>query len=216
MTTAFDLARSQLGKTEAMVSDYLRTGGQNLNPQELAWCAAFVNSSLQQAGIQGSGSNMARSLLNVGTPTSTPQQGDLAVFWRGSRNGQFGHVGFFDSVQPDGRIRILSGNDGDAVRYGSMPANRLLGYRSLTDLYAPAAGGAGGKLPIMAQAGAPQPTTPGFQMATEPPGRAADLAALFTPNPLQIAAADMTAREQTRQEQEQERRKRLANLFSLT
>ena len=130
---AFQIAQSQVGKNSALISDYLRTGGQNLNPVELAWCAAFVNSSLQQAGVQGSGSNLARSFLNVGTATDAPQRGDLAVFSRGNPNGPFGHVGFYDGTEPDGRIRVLGGNQSGAVNFKPMDANRLLGFRRVGD-----------------------------------------------------------------------------------
>lgn len=184
MPSPYEIAQSQVGKNSAMISDYLRTGGQNLNPQQLAWCAAFVNSSLQQAGIKGSGSNMARSLLNVGQPTETPQKGDIAVFSRGNPNGPTGHVGFYDSHTPDGKIQILGGNQSDAVSLTTMDPSKLLGFRSVASMYG--GGGApmqpGTSLPMMAQAGAPQPVTPGFQMAN--PGALAafapSLASMFT------------------------------------
>lgn len=129
--SAYDIARSQLGKNAPLIADYLKTGGVNLNPSQLAWCAAFVNSSLAQAGIKGSGSNLARSLLNVGEATEQPQKGDLAVFWRGDRNGPLGHVGFYDSMTPDGRIKILGGDQSDAVTYTTMNPGKLLGYRRI-------------------------------------------------------------------------------------
>lgn len=218
MTTPFDLAQSQVGKTDAMISDFLRTGGQNLDPQQLAWCAAFVNSSLKQAGLPDSGSNMARSLLNVGAPTSAPQKGDLAVFWRGSPNGTLGHVGFFDSQLPNGRIRILGGNQDDAVGYTTMNPKTLLGYRSLSSMY----GGAGGNavtpsktLPMMAQAGAAQPVTPGIQMTPDAP-QAKGLAAMYAAAMPQMQQADEPTvnYQQEAAARDAERKRRLAALFS--
>lgn len=128
-----ELAATLLGKNEvpdnAAIQDYLRTGGVNLDPATTAWCAAFVNSTLAQSGIKGTGSNMAKSFLQFGTGVDTPERGDIAVFSRGDPNGPYGHVGFFDSINPDGTIRVLGGNQGNAVSYSNYPANRLLGYR---------------------------------------------------------------------------------------
>ena len=128
-----DLAAQQLGLNEsdkaAALSDYLNNGGANLDPATTAWCAAFVNATLQQSGQQGTGSNMARSFMNWGQPVDQPQRGDLAVFSRGDPNGPYGHVGFFDGYNPDGTIRVLGGNQGDAVSVASYSPNALLGFR---------------------------------------------------------------------------------------
>lgn len=133
MATPMSIASAMLGKREgperAALAEYLKNGGVNLDPATTAWCAAFVNSSLEQAGLKGTGSNMARSFLNYGEATDKPQKGDIAVFSRGDPNGPYGHVGFFDSLNPDGTIKILAGNQGNAVAYGDLPAESLLGYR---------------------------------------------------------------------------------------
>ncbi len=107
----------------------MTTGGANLDPATAAWCAAFVNASLGHAGVKGTGSNMARSFLNWGEEVAEPQRGDVAVFSRGDANGPYGHVGFFDSYNPDGTIRLLGGNQGDAVSYANYSPNALLGFR---------------------------------------------------------------------------------------
>lgn len=133
MQEAFDLAAKQIGLSErgqaAAIQDYLTTGGANLNPAETAWCAAFVNSTLQQSGMKGTGSNMARSYLDWGQPVDTPQKGDIAVFSRGDPNGPYGHVGFFEGYDENGKIRVLGGNQGDAVSIASYNPNSLLGFR---------------------------------------------------------------------------------------
>lgn len=129
----FQFASSMLGKGEvpdrAALQDYLTTGGANLDPATTAWCAAYVNASLGHAGIKGTGSNMARSFLNWGEGVKEPQQGDLAVFTRGDPKGPYGHVGFFDSYTPEGKIKVLGGNQGDAVSYASYDPGQLLGFR---------------------------------------------------------------------------------------
>ncbi len=134
---AFDLAASQIGLSEtgqrAALQEYLNNGGQNLDPAVTAWCAAFVNATLQQSGIEGTGQLNARSYLDWGQEVTTPQQGDIAVFSRGDPNGWQGHVGFFDGYNDDGSIRVLGGNQSDAVNIASYDANRLLGFRRAGD-----------------------------------------------------------------------------------
>lgn len=133
MTQPYDLASSMLGKHEATdsaaISDYLATGGANLDPVTRAWCAAYVNSTLEQSGISGTGKMNARSFMDWGQPVDTPQKGDVAVFSRGDPKGWQGHVGFFDSLNPDGTINVLGGNQGDRVSVSPYSADRLLGYR---------------------------------------------------------------------------------------
>lgn len=129
----FQIAARQLGMNErdqnAALAEYMANGGVNLDPAVTAWCAAYVNATLQQAGMQGTGSNMARSFLDWGTEVSEPQRGDLAVFTRGDPNGPFGHVGFFDGYNEDGTIRVLGGNQGDSVSIASYSPDDLLGFR---------------------------------------------------------------------------------------
>lgn len=181
MPGPLDIATGVLGKNEnvdrAALQDYLRTGGVNLDPATRAWCAAFVNSTLAQAGMSGTGSNMARSFMNWGTPVDTPERGDIAVFRRGDPNGPLGHVGFFEGYNPDGTIKILAGNQGNAVAYGDMAAADLLGFRRA----APAGGGTqtvqAAPVPGVAQAPPPAPTTAQPFAAPAEPGQA--LGALF-------------------------------------
>ena len=141
----FTLAGKQLGLNEneqnAAIQEYLRNGGVSLDPAVTAWCAAFVNATLAQSGQQGTGSNMARSFMNWGQGVDQPQPGDLAVFSRGDPNGPFGHVGFFEGYNPDGTIRVLGGNQGDAVSVSSYSPDRLLGFRRAAD--GTVSGGAG-------------------------------------------------------------------------
>jgi uncharacterized protein (TIGR02594 family) len=130
---ALSLAASQMGLSEtgqrAAIQDYLTTGGANLDPATTAWCAAFVNSTLQQTGVQGTGSNMARSFLDWGQSVDQPQEGDVAVFSRGDPSGPYGHVGFFKGYDDQGNVLVLGGNQGDAVSISPYPRESLLGFR---------------------------------------------------------------------------------------
>lgn len=133
MDAAYQLAGKQLGMNErtqqAALSEYMANGGVNLDPAVTAWCAAYVNASLEQAGMEGTGSNAARSFLDWGVEVDQPQRGDLAIFSRGDPNGWQGHVGFFDGYNDDGTIRVLGGNQGDSVSIANYGADRLLGFR---------------------------------------------------------------------------------------
>ncbi len=145
---AFDLAARQLGMNEndqrAALTDYMTTGGVNLDPAMTAWCAAYMNSTLAQTGQEGTGSNMARSFLEWGEGVDQPQQGDVVVMSRGDPTGPYGHVGFFAGYNEDGTIRVLGGNQGDAVSYANYDPASVLGYRRGTG------GASGGAAPAMA------------------------------------------------------------------
>ena len=133
-TRALEIARSVIGQAEgkdrAALTDYLKTGGANLDPATTAWCAAFVNATLAKAGMRGTGSNMARSFLDYGSPVETPAAGDIAVYRRGDPKGPYGHVGFVESVDPrTGTVNLLAGNQGNAVTVRQMALEDALGYR---------------------------------------------------------------------------------------
>ena len=138
-----DIAYSYIGMHERTnvleLTEFL-----GLDPRQTEWCAAFVNSSLNTAGFDGSEAVspyplMARSFLEWGTPVpfkedpSAPRIGDIAVFPRG-RNSWQGHVGFYIStVIVDNKVywKILSGNQNNQVTVNLYPASRALGLRRL-------------------------------------------------------------------------------------
>lgn len=132
MPNPIEIARNMVGTREgqAALNDYLKTGGQNIDPVTRAWCADFVNATLAQSGMKGTGSGMARSFLNYGQATNTPKVGDIAVFTRGDPNGPQGHVGFYQGTDAQGNIQVLGGNQGNAVSVASYAPDKLLGYRT--------------------------------------------------------------------------------------
>jgi uncharacterized protein (TIGR02594 family) len=133
MANAFDIAAQQIGLNETgqkvALQDYLQNGGQNLDPATTAWCAAFVNASIQQAGGQPTNKLNAKSYADWGTGVTDPRRGDVAVFNRGDPNGWQGHVGFFDGYDENGDIRVLGGNQGDSVSIASYSPDDLVGFR---------------------------------------------------------------------------------------
>lgn len=109
------------------IVQYLRstTLGAPFNSQdETAWCSAFVNWCIEQAGYAGTDSAWARSWLNWGRTITTPVPGCIAVF---KREGG-GHVAFFVS-KTDTKIKVLGGNQSNSVCELDYKADRLLGYR---------------------------------------------------------------------------------------
>ncbi len=123
---AVDLAGGLLGKSETanrgQINSFLKAGGVDLDAAQQAWCAGFVNSSLAQIGVKGSGSNVANSFQNWGSAIdpSSVMRGDVLLQARGLGAGQTGgHVGFATgaSRMTDGQLQLqmLSGNQGNAV-----------------------------------------------------------------------------------------------------
>jgi uncharacterized protein (TIGR02594 family) len=136
-TAALDMAKTVLGKTEgkdrAALIDYMKTGGQNIDPQTRAWCAAFINASLNKAGYSGTGSDLARSFLEWGNAVEPGQvqAGDIGVYPRGS-DPMYGHAGIVEKVDPaTGMVTMISGNAGPqgAVQESQYAIKDALGFR---------------------------------------------------------------------------------------
>ncbi len=111
-----------------LLSSYLSAGGTDIDPDQTAWCAAFVNAALAHSGMNGTGMLNARSFLDWGQEVSEPVKGDVVVLSRGNNPAQ-GHVGFFMGFDDQGNIMLLGGNQGDAVNIKTYSKDRLLGYR---------------------------------------------------------------------------------------
>ncbi len=103
---------------------FWRTYGQD--DSKLPWCGAFVAWAMQQAQHDYPARYAsARAWLEWGEPCGA-DLGAVAVLQRPGG----GHVGFVDAVSEDGRfVRLLGGNQGDAVSVAWFSASRVLGYR---------------------------------------------------------------------------------------
>ncbi|THD46979.1 MAG: hypothetical protein E7774_05560 [Bradyrhizobium sp.] len=77
------------------------------------WCADAVSEWLQRSGHRPLDSRMASAALAYGPRLAGPQVGALAVL--GGRYGWASHVGVVSGVEPDGSIRLISGNWGSRV-----------------------------------------------------------------------------------------------------
>ena len=140
--TPYDIARLHLGLKEVpgdadnpdILAMYARVGHGWVEHDEVAWCAAFVGSCLEQAGERSTRSLTARSYLDWGVPVdiSEARGGDIVIFKRGSSSWQ-GHVGFF--VESRGAsIAVLGGNQKDAVSVATYAREDLLGIRRAGDV----------------------------------------------------------------------------------
>ena len=93
------------------------------------WCASFVCYVLENSGMGSTNSMQARSFLKWGVSTKKkPLPGDLVVFWRGSKSGWQGHVGFY-LEETEQYIYVLGGNQNDEVNVSRYSKSKLLDIR---------------------------------------------------------------------------------------
>lgn len=117
----------------AQVLTYFRAPGFAwVKDDETAWCAAFVNWCFWKAGLKVPGNLSARSFLKVGKRTLAPKLGDLAVLWRGTKDGPYGHVGFYIAESKDA-VYLLGGNQSNSVNVTAFPKTQVLEYRTFSD-----------------------------------------------------------------------------------
>ena len=100
---------------------------------ETAWCSAFVNWCVSQAGVRGTDSAKARDWHDNGgwgRPIDEPVKGCIAVLWRERPDhpDRLGHVGFYERAEGD-KIFLLGGNQGGAISVAPYPRVRLLSFR---------------------------------------------------------------------------------------
>lgn len=99
-------------------------GGAPKGCPSRAWCGCWL---AQHFGIHDKGLWLARNWLKKGQPVARPAPGVIAIFAR--RKG--GHVGIVTAVPGPGKIEVLSGNDGGAVRQRVRSTANVIGYRQL-------------------------------------------------------------------------------------
>ena len=108
------------------------TGISGITNDEIPWCSTFVNWVAMKAGLQFSQKANARSWLNIGQKVTSPEPGDVVVFWRESPESWKGHVGFFLGISPDRkRVYCLGGNQGNRVSVSAYRINTVLSYQRL-------------------------------------------------------------------------------------
>ena len=113
--------------TRRVVRYYADVGHAQITNDETAWCAAFLGSCLERAGLPSTRSLMARSYLAWGESLDEFRHGAVAVLSR-TADPALGHVGFLIGETTESVI-LLGGNQGDAVAVEAFPRSRLLGLR---------------------------------------------------------------------------------------
>ena len=140
MSKVFDTAIGEYGekgvdgnKHNARILTYFRAiGFKQIKDDETAWCAAFVNWVLWKCGLNGTVSLMARSFLKYGQGTKVPMIGDIVVFWRGTKDGTLGHVGFYVKETND-LVYVIGGNQANSVNITAYPKTQVLDYRTFSE-----------------------------------------------------------------------------------
>lgn len=126
-------ARAAIGVKEApgaasnpTVLQYYADAGVPQSSDAIPWCSAFCGAELKAAGYKPSGSLMARSYLDWGQKLDKPRKGCIVVLKRGAPPS--GHVGFLEAWNSHS-IKVLGGNQSDAVTIASFSRATVLGYR---------------------------------------------------------------------------------------
>jgi uncharacterized protein (TIGR02594 family) len=130
------IARAELGVKEVAgpahnpaVLGYFRDAGfPEIDDDETAWCAGFANAMIERAGYNGSKSLAARSFLTWGKEVTKPYPGCLVVFWRVSPRSWQGHIAFYVG-ETKTHVKVLGGNQANAVNITEYPKSQVLGYR---------------------------------------------------------------------------------------
>jgi len=140
MEQLLKIAFNELG-TEEIVGDIdnpevlkyaNETGITGITNDEIPWCSTFVNWVAWKADLEFTKKANARSWLNVGKKVTSPEPGDVVVFWRESPQSWKGHVGIFLGVSTDKkRVYCLGGNQGNRVSVSAYRLNTVLSYQRL-------------------------------------------------------------------------------------
>lgn len=134
-TPWLDLARSEIGTHEIagsadnprVMAYYRDAGHPEIDHDETPWCAAFVGAMLKRAGYPHTGSLAARSYCTYGTRLEKPAPGCIMVMTRGGNSWE-GHVAFY-LEDAGANIRVLGGNQRDAVNVAEYPKSKVIAYR---------------------------------------------------------------------------------------
>lgn len=98
---------------------------------DIPWCGLFVAhciaASLPDEPLPDNPLG-ARNWLKFGVPCNVPTNGAVLVFWRGSRDGWQGHVGFYFG-EDNSTYFSLGGNQSNSVNIARIRKDRLLHAR---------------------------------------------------------------------------------------
>lgn len=122
------VAAHPAGSSNPRITSYHQGTNVESYDDKVSWCSSFVNWSLAQAGIAGTGSALAKSWLEWGKALDTPIPGCIAVLWRDDSASWKGHVGFY-LREDESFVYLLGGNQLEQVREHFYPKAMVLAYR---------------------------------------------------------------------------------------
>jgi len=138
-----EIARREIGVKELpgpgdnpRVVEYHKATTLRASEDAVPWCASFVSWCLESAGVESTFSARARSYESWGKALARPLIGCVVVLSRGPNPAQ-GHVGFYAGSHGPDHVKILGGNQGDAVSISAFPRRKVLGYRWPTEVPVP-------------------------------------------------------------------------------
>lgn len=144
------MAMSYIGLHEvrdnAALRAFLSSDGSTLgDPAKLPWCGDLVHTPLRRTlpnepfrGRLGQNPYLARNWMEFGSAVE-PGVGAILVFWRGDRNGPYGHVGFYWGEDASAYY-VLGGNQANTISITRIAKDRLLGARWPTTYPGPTLG----------------------------------------------------------------------------
>jgi uncharacterized protein (TIGR02594 family) len=122
------IVRAPVSQAEAIRPRIVQSGPPAGCPAR-AWCGCWLSKHL---GLNDRSLWLARNWARIGSPAGGPAPGVVAVFAR----GRGGHVGIVTGVPGPGRIILLSGNDGRAVRERERSTRGVIAWRHVGARYA--------------------------------------------------------------------------------
>ena len=131
-------AEKVIGRHEVMDSEelraWLRKDGATLgDPAKLPWCGDFVETCIKLALPKEklpANPYLARNWAEWGED-ATRRYGAVIVFWRGTKKGTQGHVGFATAIdEARGLVEVLGGNQGNEVSRAWLGMDRILAWRA--------------------------------------------------------------------------------------
>lgn len=110
-----------------------KSAGLNAGPGT-PWCMSFVQHVLRHDMWFNSEqiwppSAAAADWHKIGKHTDSPKPWDLALIYRTGGSGR--HIGFVDSVNSDGSVNVLGGNQSDSVRVSKYSRSSVAEFRTL-------------------------------------------------------------------------------------
>jgi uncharacterized protein (TIGR02594 family) len=131
-------AEKVIGHHEVVDSEelraWLRKDGATLgDPAKLPWCGDFVETAIKLALPKEkvpANPYLARNWADWGED-ATRRYGAVIVFWRGTKKGTQGHVGFATAIdEARGLVEVLGGNQGNEVSRAWLGMDRILAWRA--------------------------------------------------------------------------------------